>query len=245
MKRNNIIMVGLSACLLLSGCGNAIPELTEVQQDMITEYAVGTVLKYSANYDDKIIRKELEKTEEAEAEVTEQEQQESVEEEKEELRVPEISEEEQQDVPTVSANESAPSQSLDTFLATDGFRVEFQESEICDAYSGADDDVVAFELKASEGNRLLVLKYSVSNITDQEQQFDVLSKNVKAKISAAGNNRSALLTMLDNDLLHADTMIAANETRTFVILTEIKADAEVGEIVLTLVNNGEKAKYTY
>ena len=245
MKRNNIIMVGLSACLLLSGCGNAIPELTEVQQDMITEYAVGTVLKYSANYDDKIIRKELEKTEEAEAEVTEQEQQESVEEEKEELRVPEISEEEQQDVPTVSANESAPSQSLETFLATDGFRVEFQESEICDAYSGADDDVVAFELKASEGNHLLVLKYSVSNITDQEQQFDVLSKNVKAKISAAGNNRSALLTMLDNDLLHADTMIAANETRTFVILTEIKADAEVGEIVLTLVNNGEKAKYTY
>ena len=238
-------MVGLSACLLLSGCGNAIPELTEVQQDMITEYAVGTVLKYSANYDDKIIRKELEKTEEAEAEVTEQEQQESVEEEKEELRVPEISEEEQQDVPTVSANESAPSQSLETFLATDGFRVEFQESEICDAYSGADDDVVAFELKASEGNHLLVLKYSVSNITDQEQQFDVLSKNVKAKIFAAGNNRSALLTMLDNDLLHADTMIAANETRTFVILTEIKADAEVGEIVLTLVNNGEKAKYTY
>ena len=151
-----LVLTAAMATTLLSGCGNAIPELTEVQQDMITEYAVGTVLKYSANYDDKIIRKELEKTEEAEAEVTEQEQQESVEEEKEELRVPEISEEEQQDVPTVSANESAPSQSLDTFLATDGFRVEFQESEICDAYSGCASNMPTGSLYFTTSNTLIV-----------------------------------------------------------------------------------------
>lgn len=242
-----IIVVGLSACMLLSGCGNAIPELTEMQQNMITEYAVGTVLKYSANYDDKIICKELEKIEEPEKEATEQKKQENVTEETDTPQAPVVSEDEMVDVPSVSGNDgvNTPVQSLDSFLQVDGFTVEFQGSEICDAYSGTDDDVVAFELQASEGNSLLVLKYSVTNITDQEQRFDMLSKNMKAKISVAGNSRSALLTMLENDLLHADTMVGANETCTFVILTEIKADTEVGQIVLTLINNGEKSKYSY
>ena len=238
-------MIGLSACMLLSGCGNAIPELTEVQQNMITEYAVGTVLKYSANYDDKIIRKELEKNENVEPEETTQEQQESVEEKNEEVLVSEESTEETTEVPVVSTNEMVQTQTLDGFLGVEGFKVEFQEYEICEAYSGAENEAIAFELKASEGNSLLVLKYAVTNVTDQEQRFDVLSQNVKAKISVAGNNKSALLTMLENDLLHADTMVAANETQTFVILTEIKADSEVGDVVLTLTNDGVKVKYSY
>ena len=238
-------MIGLSACILLSGCGNAIPELTEVQQNMITEYAVGTVLKYSANYDDKIMRRDIEQTEGLQVEAVIQEEQEVVEESTVELQSPEVGEDDRSDNPIVSANEPIAIQTLDGFLSLDGFKVEFQGSELCDAYSGEGDEAIAFELKANEGKRLLVLKYLVTNMTEQEQQFDVLSQNVKAKIAVAGNNRSALLTMLENDLLHADTIVGAKESGTFVILAEIKADAEVEEIVLTLIRDGEKAKFTY
>ena len=85
----------------------------------------------------------------------------------------------------------------------------------------------------------------ITNATNQKQKFDLLSQNLKAKISVAGNNRSALLTMLENDLLHADTIIGADETHTFVILTEVKSNVEVKDITLTLIRGEEKAKYTY
>ena len=242
-------MIGLSACMLLSGCGNAIPELTEVQQNMITEYAVGTVLKYSANYDDKIIRKELEKTEMVESEEMTEEQLENEDAKNDEVQVSEETTEEtteeSTEVPVVSSNEMESTQSLDEFLGLEGFKVEFQGSEICDAYSDTENEAIAFELKASEGNKLLVLKYAVTNVTEQEQRFDMLAHDAKAKISVAGNNKSALLTMLENDFLHADMMIGANETKTFVILTEIKVDVEVGEVTLTLMKDGEKIKYNY
>lgn len=232
--------------MLLSGCGNAIPELTDIQKDMVTEYAVGTVLKYSANYDDKIICREIESAEESEGvEEIEQEQQESLLEEKDMVDVSVGDEDEMEVAPSVSVNEVSVIQSIASFLAVDNFVVEYAGSEICDTYTGADDDVLAFELKASEGTKLLVLKYSVTNATNQKQKFDLLSQNLKAKISVAGNNRSALLTMLENDLLHADTIIGADETHTFVILTEVKSNVEVKDITLTLIRGEEKAKYTY
>ena len=246
MKKKKLITIGLLACLFLSGCGNAIPELTEEQQNMVTEYAVGTVLKYSANYEDKIICKELKKTEVAETEEAEQNQpQENTEAESDTADVPTVSVNEIVDAPALSVNETASAMSINSFLGLEGFSVEFQGSEVCDAYSGAEEEAVAFELQAGEGKKLLVLKYAVTNTTSQEQNFDLLSKNVKAKISVAGSNRSALLTMLENDFLHADTVIGANETGTFVILTEINEETEVGTIGLTLTCDGEKAKYTY
>ena len=121
--------------MLLSGCGNAIPELTDIQKDMVTEYAVGTVLKYSANYDDKIICREIESAEESEGvEEIEQEQQESLLEEKDMVDVSVGDEDEMEVAPSVSVNEVSVIQSIASFLAVDNFVVEYAGSEICDTY---------------------------------------------------------------------------------------------------------------
>ena len=251
MKRKNVIIIGLTVSMLLSGCGNAIPEMAETQQNMVTEYAVGTLLKYSASYNDKLISKDVVVDVEQEIAKTEEMQskenmEEVVQAESNQITdVPTVSVNEQLEALTVSVNNQMSAVSLDSFLGLEGFSIEFQGSEVCDAYSGDAEEEVAFELQAGEGKKLLVLKYSVTNTTNQEQKFDMLSKDLRAKISVAGSNRSALLTMLENDLLHADTVIGANVTSTFVILAEIKSETEVGSIDLTLICDGEKAKYTY
>ena len=69
--KKSVIVIGLLASVLFCGCGNTIPEMTQTQQNMITEYAVGTVLKYSASYDDKIICKDIETVAGQEESITE------------------------------------------------------------------------------------------------------------------------------------------------------------------------------
>ena len=45
-----VILIFITA--FAAGCGNKIPEMTEQQQELIVEYAAGTVLKYDKNYDE-------------------------------------------------------------------------------------------------------------------------------------------------------------------------------------------------
>ncbi|MDE6714798.1 MAG: hypothetical protein K2K20_13820 [Lachnospiraceae bacterium] len=50
--------VGAVLMMSLSGCGNAIPDMTEEQQSMVTEYAAQLLLKYDANYQSTILTEE-------------------------------------------------------------------------------------------------------------------------------------------------------------------------------------------
>lgn len=248
--KKSVIVIGLLASALFCGCGNTIPEMTQTQQNMITEYAVGTVLKYSASYDDKIICKDIETVAGQEESITESKSDDEEATAVEEIDVHEnVTQEvilnEEKDVPTVSVNDVSNGMSLSEFLSMDNFEIVFDEVEVCEAYSDAGEDEIAFELKAGVGKSLLVLKYSVTNKAGQEQTFDTLSKNIKAKVAVSGNTKNVLLTMLDNDLLTSDAIMDANETRTFVIVSEIKAETEVENVAVNFDYEGKSYRDTY
>lgn len=248
--KKSVIVIGLLASVLFCGCGNTIPEMTQTQQNMITEYAVGTVLKYSASYDDKIICKDIETVAGQEESITESKSDDEEATAVEEIDVHEnVTQEvilnEEKDVPTVSVNDVSNGMSLSEFLSMDNFEIVFDEVEVCEAYSDAGEDEIAFELKAGVGKSLLVIKYSVTNKAGQEQTFDTLSKNIKAKVAVSGNTKNVLLTMLDNDLLTSDAIMDANETRTFVIVSEIKAETEVENVAVNFDYEGKSYRDTY
>lgn len=248
--KKSVIVIGLLASVLFCGCGNTIPEMTQTQQNMITEYAVGTVLKYSASYDDKIICKDIETVAGQEESITESKSDDEEATAVEKIDVHEnVTQEvilnEEKDVPTVSVNDVSNGMSLSEFLSMDNFEIVFDEVEVCEAYSDAGEDEIAFELKAGVGKSLLVIKYSVTNKAGQEQTFDTLSKNIKAKVAVSGNTKNVLLTMLDNDLLTSDAIMDANETRTFVIVSEIKAETEVENVAVNFDYEGKSYRDTY
>lgn len=240
MKRAKVVSLILTACLFLSGCGNQIPQMTEEEQEVITEYAASTFLKYTNGYDDKIY-KEVEET-------TESEKAEEPEEVAVEETTPEETTEEAPEL-TVSENEIAPVQAvpLAEFLGASAFTMEYEGIEICDSYSGAAEGELAFGMTATSGKKLLITKFAVTNPGEAEQVLDLFSKNVKAKVSAAGMTQNALLTMLDNDLLTADTTIAAGESRIFVIAVEIpqEKEAEVTGVSVALSYGGKSADYMF
>lgn len=240
MKRVKVVSLILTACLFLGGCGNQIPQMTEEEQEVITEYAASMFLKYTEGYEDKIY-KEVEETAEPE----------EVDEPEEVLEEEPAPEETTEDAPeiTVSENEIEAVQAapLAEFLGVSAFTMEYEGVEICDSYSGAAEGELAFGMTATPGKKLLITKFAVTNPGEAEQVLDLFSKNVKAKVSAAGMTQNALLTMLDNDLLTADTTIAAGESRTFVIAVEIpqEKETEVSGVSVSLSYEGKSADYSF
>jgi len=259
LKKKIYVSVCLVICVLLSGCGNEIPQMTDEQQNMIAEYATGTLLKYSGNYHDKMIRRENpDEAEPADSEtdlIDEEESEKDLSDEhlteNAEIESKDSSGENEadipDDVPAISANDVAaqPSFSLPELLQTPGFSVEYDGYEICDAYSGADEGELAFEMTASAGRKLLVLKFLVTNVSGQDQFFDVFSQSAKVKVTAAGETQGALLTMLDNDLLTASANMGAGETATYVVVVQVKEESTVDSIQMSVNCQGNTGKYLY
>ena len=54
MKKGKIIGITVMVASLLTGCVDAMPDLTEEQSALIAEYAADMLLKYSPNYNYRI-----------------------------------------------------------------------------------------------------------------------------------------------------------------------------------------------
>ena len=58
MKKGKVLGLLAMSAVLLTGCVDSMPELTDEQSDIIAEYAAGLLLKYSPNYNYKIASEE-------------------------------------------------------------------------------------------------------------------------------------------------------------------------------------------
>ena len=84
MKKAVTFLCGMTAAVLMAGCGSVMPDLTEEETEIISEYAVGVLLKYDrvssgrlmsqAEYESAEVKKlEKENTKAAEESETEEE----------------------------------------------------------------------------------------------------------------------------------------------------------------------------
>ena len=58
MKKGKVLCMLVMSAVLLTGCVDAMPDLTREQSGMIAEYAASLLLKYSPNYNYKIVSEE-------------------------------------------------------------------------------------------------------------------------------------------------------------------------------------------
>lgn len=250
MKKKMCFAFMMISCLALTGCGNSIPQMTQQEQAMITEYAAGLLLKYSPAYEDKFS--------DVSSEQSVNEGETATEEKKEEIPDESIAESDEEtaeevmnvaDAPSISVNEGvqATRVPLADFLAAGNFSVEYAGFEICDAYSGAQEGELAFEMTASANTKLLVTKFDVVNLDGAEQIFNLLDKNVKASVTVSGKTKRALLTMLEDDLLTANISMQPSEAKTFVVVTEYPSEDlnAVEAIQVQFDANGSQAEYVY
>lgn len=240
MKKRIIGSVLMFACvMIMAGCGNKIPELSDQQQDLVVEYASSVLLKYDANHASKLVELTLEQ--EAQEEVgTEEVSQtpDGVEEEKKPEEAGGILEGDMSDVTVIDQTQAA---TIESFLKLDSVKITYTGYETAAFYPDQGDDLF-FVMNASEGNQLLVLKFLAENLAGTETGIDIAQKETRFKIVVDGQEKNALTTMLLNDMAYYQGTIAPGESAELVLICEIPTGQEGTISSLELVmKNAEDA----
>lgn len=210
-----LIMTGI----WLTGCGNAIPEMTMEQQELVVEFAASELLKYDVNYQSKLTAPEPEQ----------QHEEEQGEQPKEPLIEEETLPEEiiaDTDVTIVDNTGTVEAQniSIADFLDLTGVEISYAGYETVDTYPEGEAKEAYFFMSATEGNKLLVLRFSALNVSGEELSIDLSKSQTRYKIILNGTEKNALTTMLLNDMAYYQGTLAANESIELVLLCEIQDD---------------------
>lgn len=239
VKKISIVLCGIGVALSLTGCGDAMPDLTEDENEVITEYAVGLLLKYDKYHNSRLV--DLSAYEEEQDALTENEPEE---ENNEEL-------EEQPDEPSadntevVDISEEQPTaSSIEEFYGIDGFSFIYTGYDIQNEYPAmAENEADAFfAMQATPGTQLLVLKFQVMNTSGMDQELNMLNYGVKSRVSLNGEAaQSVQSTMLLNDLKSYKGVLGVGEATELVAIVEVPQGAYVENISMQLRNDSDSA----
>lgn len=242
MKRDYIkgIAVAASIVTLLTGCGSNMPAMTPEQEWKIGEYAALTLLRYDANNRSRLVPYEqVEERKQMLLAIKEREER------KETLKQEAENAASVEETPEVVENDYTVSNTVGTigafFGLPEGVTVSYTGSEVCDSYPSDGSENSYFTLDASTGKKLLVLKFNISNQTQEEQLVDILSQSNAIRIKVNGSvTQGALVTMLMNDLSTYRATVAAGESVETVLLTELNVDTATNLSAITLqLSHGE------
>ncbi|MBO5209015.1 MAG: hypothetical protein J6B68_06690 [Lachnospiraceae bacterium] len=250
MKRISILLcsIGIAACTL-TGCGKTMPELTEEENELITEYAVDVLLKYDKNYNNRLLNMdEYEKEKAAQEEIAALEEAAAEKIAKNEAAAAGKTEDglPVEDTEVIdataegtAAEEEAQAQSIEEFYAVDGFTFQYSGCDVVDEYPEVAEAETAafFAMEATEGTQLLVVKFQAVNQSGEEKELNMLNYGTRVKVSVNGESaQNALTTMLLNDLQTYKGVVPANESVELVSIVEVPEGASASNLAIVLKN---------
>lgn len=229
MKRNLCKVLGLTVALtVLCGCNSEVPDLTEEQTALITEYATNLLVKHSELSDrDLLSDTELEVGIQEEAEAKERKVKEDEIAEaylnKDAEMIGGAGEETQSGSLSEESVVSAPSETISEFFDESDFSIEYSSYELCDSYPEEESEEFFMAMDATAGHQLCVVKFDVQNMTSSDQEFDMFSKKGKFTLrTSEGETISAQSTMLLDDLSSYKGTIPADGNQELVLVFEVE-----------------------
>lgn len=233
-----MILCGITASLLMTGCG-AMPDLTQEETELISEYAVGVLLKYDKSHGSRLVdTSAYDKAEEGPA--------------LEELPVEPIPEEETEALPDtteimdVSQDEEGTEpqiSSVEEYYGIPNVAIQYTGYELAASYpSLSEEEDLFFSMDATPGTQLLVLKFSALNTGNEDQSMNMLQYGARFRVSVNGEaSKGALATMLLNDMQTYDDVIPAGSSVELVSIVEVPQDISIESIDFILRGKEEKA----
>lgn len=217
MKKANVLLGSVAAALLMTGCAT-VPDLTQTETELISEYAVGVLLKYDKGHGRRLVDTTgydlVEETEEPEPEPPVEETPEEPELE-ETPEVVDVSQDEETAQPAAS--------SVEAYYGIPNIMISYTGWEMVDSYPPqAEDETPFFSMDASQGMQLLVLKFNAQNLTGEDQTLNMMGYRATFRISVNGEaSKGALATMLVNDMQTFDSVIPAGSSVDMVSIVEV------------------------
>lgn len=235
--RNKNIVCGALLCtmmLSMTACGNEIPDLTEEESQRVGEYAAVTLLKYDASNRSRLVDPEM-----VIAKLEKEAAREAAKAAQEEAKAEETGSTGTTEVTMPTAQEDITASMEDFFGLPEGVSITYEDYMVTDSYpeDWATDEY--FALDASAGKKLLVLRFHLTNGTEQEEKIDLLNTNSRYIITVNDSIRAnALTTMLPNDMSTYAETLEPGQSQELILLLEVNEDVAdaVQAIVLHLKN---------
>lgn len=224
IKKKGIAALLTGVCLMMcvTGCAeNQIPELTDSQIDEVKDYVAATVMKYNMGRQSRLV--DLSKYSDMGA-------------------APEILPEETggmppvDDTPVINSGETDKTEDSESESVSwrmeevlefpEGVNISFLDYVVCESYPEEDEEGI-FYVGASEGKRLLVLRFSLTNTTEQEQSVDMNFPQVTFPVTVNEEyTRKALTTWLPNDLFTFQDTLSGGGSSEVVLVIEVPEEME-------------------
>lgn len=240
VKKRKIVLCGVTAALALTGCGATVPDLTQEETEIISEYAAGILMKYDKDNGSRLVDLSQEETA-PDAEPLAQAPESDVAAAETEEAPGGTGEpgpaENNATVIDQSQTEAMPAASIEEYYGISDFTFAYTGCELIDSYpeDSGEEGAVYFTMDATEGMKLLVAKFNVTNQSGSEQTLNMMEHGAKFRLSVNGDaGKHVLTTMLLNDMQNYNAMVAAGETVELVSIIEVPADTQVDSLVLIL-----------
>ncbi len=227
----------MSIACILTGCGQTV-ELTEEENEIITEYAVGLLLKYDKYYSNHLVDLADYEEETAEPEPEEVLPEES----------PDMEEDVIVDTPVVDmAEEEQQASTIEEFYNIEGIAFQYAGYELRDEYPeiAEDSETLAFAMEATDGMKLLVLKFQAVSQNGVETELNMMNYGTKVRVSVNGESpKSALSTMLLNDLQTFHGSVGPEGPVELAAVIEVPDGTNVESLSIVLRSDSDSATLT-
>ncbi len=251
MKKGKLLGMTAMVALLLTGCVDNMPDMTEEQSELVAEYAAGLLLKYSPNYEYGLADEDTLLEEETIVEETETTVEESAAEESSVVESSKDTKEEESTPVTeieihVGADKTEPdvlyipiNSTEKVELKENPYEVELAEVinaadmgvrytyyELCNEYpSGSADS--GFTVQPQEGKKLLVIHFSLENKAENTLSCDLFDSGIriKANLNEKGFVKT-MSTLLVNDITTYIEEIKAGASTDVVTVMEVDIASE-------------------
>lgn len=239
MRRMSTFLCGIAAAAFLTGCGSDMPDLTQEETDLISEYAVGVLLKYDKYHSSRLVDTTGYEADEEEIteETPEEEPEQGADEPENDTQVVDVSEDEE--IPVMPAT-------IEEYYGIQDVAFLYTGYELLQSYppETGDGDMV-FAMDATPGMQLLVLHFTASNMGSSDQTLDMLGHGARFRVSVNGEtSKGALATMLLNDMQTYHDVVPAGANAELVSIVEVPQSISIDTIEFILRGNGENAVLT-
>lgn len=233
IKKPLIYIVSLISLLSLSGCFNAIPEMSEEEETKIVRYMADEVLAHDTNYQARLLS-EQEKQEAMIEEAKKKEELKKIEEEEKKKKEEKEKDNTPDKVDTNVVTKAYGVNDMASYLDLDGIEFEYKGDEVDMKYPDDDSDL-GFAYAAPKGYKLLILKFNICNVSSSDVNVDLTVKKAKYRVLINSEEKiSSSVVPLDNVMNFFATTISPSGMKEAVLLYEVPEDMSIDSIDLNL-----------
>lgn len=249
MKKGKVLGLMALSAVLLTGCVDSMPELTDEESAIVTEYAAGLILKYSPYYDYKLVSaEEVAAAKAAEQALLEAAEQQETDEQEETQTQPDEQEasgqpenqsgEPGQETPAEEVILSAEDMDFAAELGIDDLTLRYQSFELCDSYPR---NSSGFRVNAAQGRKLLVVHFGLGTAAGENVDCNLFNYGMRMRMNINDTtSATALSTMLPDELMSYIDVIPAGGTADVVAVAEVNdmTEDEIASLTIQVSSNG-------